>query len=102
MCHIRPEDYDSALHAQSACNLSGIVFSFAEIMKRICDEAHALGQGTEWRNKHPIARLFAEQIAHLTGDASIAADGQGYDKAYKECLERGTDKMRQRVKEGAA
>lgn len=59
-------DYRNAVHSQDACNLSGIVFDFARIMQRICNESHALGKGTDWRNEHQIARLFAEQISHLT------------------------------------
>jgi hypothetical protein len=60
-------DYQYAIYAQSACNLSGIVNSFAEMLPRIWEEARAKGQGTEYVNCHPISRLFAEQIAHLSG-----------------------------------
>lgn len=60
------QDYLDAIHAQSACNLSGIVFSFGRVMKKICREAEVHGHGTEWRNNHPIARLYAEQIMHLS------------------------------------
>ena len=64
---LTPHDYEFAIFAQSACNLSGIVHSFSEVMHKIWNEAHAQGHGTDWVNRHPIARLYAEQITHLTG-----------------------------------
>jgi len=79
-------DYQKALDSQTACNLSGIVFSFAEIMKRICNEDRNLNEGTEWRNKHPICRLFAEQIIHLTGN-----DTDSWFAAFKKCTEEVRD-----------
>lgn len=74
-------DYDEALWSQEACNLSGIVFSFAETMQKICNESHRDGHGTEWRNNHPICRLYAEQIAHL-------ARKREYSDAYEECKKK--------------
>jgi hypothetical protein len=73
-------DYQAALDVQSACNLSGVVRSFADIMPKIWDEARKQGKGTEWVNNHPICRLFAEQIAFLAG-------GMGYSQAHKDCKE---------------
>jgi hypothetical protein len=61
-------DYADAISVQDACNLSGVVFSFARVMQRICNSTH----GTSERNQHAIARLYAEQIYHLT---------RGYDHA---------------------
>ena len=58
--------WHEALLAQSACNLSGVVYSFAEAMRAICDEAAAKGVGTDWKNTHAICRLYAEQIMHLS------------------------------------
>jgi hypothetical protein len=78
---IEKKDYQDALHAQSACNLSGIVHSFSETLTRIWEEANENGKGTDWVNKHPICILFAEQISHL-------AKGDYFD-AYKVCKERG-------------
>lgn len=75
--------YDDALVVQSACNLSGIVFSFAKHMDTLCDEAQRLGQGTEWRNTHPIVKLFVAQLLHLSfGDA---VDSPQYFTAHDEC-----------------
>lgn len=75
---LRKEDWQAALDVQSACNLSGVVFSFAQIMERLCREVGAM-QGTAWKNGHPICRLFAEQIMHLTSQTS-------YHEAYQECV----------------
>ena len=71
-------DYSKALDSQSACNLSGIVFEFARVMKKICNEAARDDHGTEWKNNHPICRLYAEQIAHLTC-------GCDWNEAYNRC-----------------
>jgi len=84
---LTPHDYEMALHSQSACNLSGIVFGFAEVMQKICNEANRDGHGTEWKNKHPICRLYAEQIAHLSG-AGASMDTNSYFEASKICRER--------------
>lgn len=71
-----------ALDAQNACNLSGIVRSFARITDVLWEHARAGGHGTTWVNTHPISRLFAEQIAHLTktGDDAVT-----YCAAYEAC-----------------
>lgn len=73
--------YQAAMDVQSAVNLSGVVFSFAEIMKVICEEQQRLGVGTEFKNHHPICRLFAEQIMHLAGEAT---NGPTYTEAHRE------------------
>ena len=56
--------WQMALDVQCACNLSGVVFSFVEAMRAICDEAALQGKGTDWKNEHPICVLFATQIGH--------------------------------------
>jgi hypothetical protein len=85
---LTPNDYADAIHAQSACNLSGIVFSFARVMQRICNEANAGGHGTDWKNNHAISRLYAEQIAHLSGSGQPEGGPNAYHKAYAECEAR--------------
>ena len=78
---------ENALLSQGACNLSGIVISFAEIMKEICEESNRLGKGTNWKNTHPVCRLFAEQIHHLafmTSDYD-KDDSDRYSAAYAAC-----------------
>lgn len=61
---LKPNDYLNALESQTACNLSGIVYSFARVMEEICNDERQ--NGTEAVNRHPICRLYAEQIAYLT------------------------------------
>lgn len=75
----------SALDVQTACNLSGVAQSFADVMmglRRLPECA-----GTEWANRHPIAVLYATQITHLATGGMI--DGEfpqcAYTRAYAEC-----------------
>jgi hypothetical protein len=77
------KDYQDALNVQSACNLSGVIKSFAEVMKKIFDEGFNEHKGTDWINQHPICRLYAEQIAFLTGSGT-PSNGESYRKAYQE------------------
>lgn len=70
------KDYQDALDVQSACNLCGVVQSFAKVMLKI----RASANGTDEANKHPIARLYAEQIAYLSG-AGMGDTGT-YTAAY--------------------
>lgn len=78
---IERKHYQDALDVQSACNLSGVVFSFARAMQAICDSPD--NTGTEFKNNHAIARLYAEQIAFLTS-------GREYSDAYGECIRNAT------------
>lgn len=59
-----------ALNVQDACNLSGVAHDFARCMSDLCEH----GLDTEARNKHPIAQLWADKIAHLTGTQSLGND----------------------------
>jgi hypothetical protein len=79
-------EYQDALHVQSACNLSGIAASFADAMSAICNEANRVGQGTDWKNNHPIARLYAEQIAYLSG-GGCTSNSSTFSAAYDHCCE---------------
>jgi hypothetical protein len=76
--------YRNALDVQSASNLSGVVLQFARDMKEINREVRASGGGTEQVNKHPVCRLYAEQIAWLTG-ASGCLDSDTYRAAHDAC-----------------
>jgi len=74
---LTPNDYQTALDVQSACNLSGVIHSFSRIMSKICEDV----KGTESRNNHAICRLFAEQIMFLTSS-------KDYMDAYNECEQK--------------
>jgi len=84
MTTLTQRDYKTALDIQSACNLSGIVFEFARVMHRICDDTR--DQGTDAKNHHAICRMYAEQIAYLSGGGSCT-DSDSYGKAYDTCSE---------------
>jgi hypothetical protein len=84
MTRLKPEDYQYAISAQSACNLSGIVRSFARVTEAIWEDAREIGEGTAYVNRHPICRLYAEQIAHLAG-AGTTTNSESYSRAYEEC-----------------
>lgn len=75
-------NYKDAIFVQSTCNLSGVVHGFSKVISRINEEARLHGHGTDWINNHPICRLYAEQIYHLTRNTA-------YHTAYDECEERG-------------
>lgn len=65
-----------ALDVQDACNLCGVAQSFARAMI----DLGAYCGGTDERNHHPIAILWADKIAHLTGTQSFGAPiGPAYD-----------------------
>jgi hypothetical protein len=66
-----PDDYKRALESQSACNLSGIVHTFSEVLSKIWVEANARGLGTDWVNQHPISVLYSTQIASLSGASTM-------------------------------
>lgn len=54
-----------ALLVQDACNLSGVVHAFARAMSDLLSQPNC--KGTDWANTHPVAILYADKIAHLTG-----------------------------------
>jgi len=56
----------TALDCQDACNLSGVLASFKEIVHEVLwPEARRLGKGTEWINQHPICTLFLSKLGSL-------------------------------------
>lgn len=59
-----------ALNVQDACNLSGVAHGFARAMADLCSHV----PNTSERNAHPIAILWADKIAHLTGTQIYQAD----------------------------
>jgi hypothetical protein len=69
----------TAIDVQSACNLSGVARSFAEITAFLRES----GLDTPTTNTHPICRLFAEQISHLTHAGM--GDAESYSRAYDAC-----------------
>ena len=76
-----------AIQVQDACNLSGVVFAFARAMEAICTEQNTQNQGTDWKNKNPIAVLFASKIASLTR----CEDNNIFHNAYMELTKESED-----------
>jgi len=76
--------YLNALDVQSASNLSGVVLQFARDMEQVNEEVRANGGGTEQVNRHPVCRLYAEQIAWLTG-AGGCGNHDTYNQAFDAC-----------------
>ena len=72
--------YADALAVQNACNLSGVVHSWAEILSA---QVRA-GMDTEAIWHDSVNVLFASKVASLTG----CEDFNVYSKAYAECQEK--------------
>lgn len=72
-----------ALMVQNAVNLSGVVACFVGHIDTLHQVARATGAGTHFVNTHPVSRLFAEQILHLSGGGT--GDVQSFEDAYKAC-----------------
>jgi len=68
-----------ALDVQNACNLCGVVQSFARAMIDLGEHT----KGTDERNQHPVSVLWADKVAHLTGTQAIGNDA--VMKAYTIC-----------------
>ena len=47
--------------------LTTLVPQFVAVMREVCDEAHRLGQGTDWRNQHPKVQNFVRKLVAVTG-----------------------------------
>ena len=61
-----------ALNVQDACNLSGVAHGFSRFFDALSDlDPH---MGTDAKNAHPIAKLWSDKIAHLTGTQTIGND----------------------------
>jgi hypothetical protein len=56
---------EKALAVQDACNLSGVVYAFAEAMKGICEESNEKSLGTAWKNEHAIVSMFLAKLNDL-------------------------------------
>jgi hypothetical protein len=75
-----------ALDVQNACNLSGVLASFKEIVHEVIwPEARRLGKGTEFVNTHPIATLFLSKLTSLNGcECFCSSATSNYSRATAE------------------
>jgi len=80
------EAAQSALLVQNACNLSGVLASFHNIvMEVLWPEARRLGKGTEYVNSSPICTLFLDKLASLNRSQCLCSDSmKSYYSAYAE------------------
>lgn len=76
----------TALECQDACNLSGVLASFKEIVHEVLwPEARRLGKGTDFVNTHPIVTLFLDKLASLNqSQCSCYEDLNRFHLAYEE------------------
>lgn len=74
-----------ALLVQDACNLSGVLHSFSQAMEAINAAMRDAGEGTDWRNNHPIVRLYVDKLASLCGMQGSQAF-EHYSTAYHWCV----------------
>jgi hypothetical protein len=51
-----------AICVANACNLSGVVRSFAKVFDQLPND-----KGTDWRNNHPVCILYAQAICNIQG-----------------------------------
>ena len=82
--------FQNAIDIQDATNLSGVVHQFSRDMRIICEEVRAAGGGTDHINRHPVCRLYAEQIAWLAGAGTCANHGT-YLKARAACEKKAAE-----------
>lgn len=72
-----------ALDVQDACNLSGVVQSFADAMTDLWAIAvqRGPGHGTDWVNTHPVSVLFTDKLVHLSQAYDQGAVHRAYNAA---------------------
>ena len=75
--------YQNALSVQDACNLSGVVKSFADDMDVVNFEMNEGGHGEEFRGNHPVVVLYVDKLMQLTGNSG--ASFEAYSNAHKAC-----------------
>lgn len=74
--------YQTALNVQDACNMSGVLFSFAECMKTINEEMRKQGEGEDYRRQHPVVIMFLSKLN------SMAESFDSFSSAYDACKEK--------------
>jgi hypothetical protein len=81
-------DWVDSVHVLNAVNLSGVVHSFSKVMSKISNESSKKGRGTDWKNHHPIARMYAEKISELSGAGYPENGPVSFYDAYEICKEK--------------
>ena len=78
------EAAQAALQMQDACNLSGLVHDFPNLLRPVWDEAHRLSQGTDYVNTHPIIVMVISKLCDLTR-YTYGSEQDNFKKAYEAC-----------------
>lgn len=80
------EAAQSAILCQDACNLSGVLASFHNVVMNVLwPEAHRINKGTAFINSHPICTLFLDKLASLNRSQCLCSDSmKSYYSAYAE------------------
>lgn len=82
----------TALDCQDACNLSGVLNSFATIVHDVIwPEARRLERGTAFVNEHPIVVLFLDKLSSLARCQHLGAPRVMEAFAACEKLAKGED-----------
>lgn len=74
-------DWHNAYQVQDACNLSGVLYSMVEALKRVRAEAAARRLGWDWASQHPIMVLYLDKVHHLMQTQPLF-DNRIVDQAY--------------------
>jgi hypothetical protein len=76
----------AALDCQNACNLSGVVRTFNEVVSEVLwPESRRNGGGTRFVNQHPISTLFLIKLSALNGcDCFCSEATNKYSRAIAE------------------
>ena len=83
------KDYQRALDVQDACNLSGIVHSFAAVLPLIMEEV----KSTEGVWRHPISVMYVSKIDSLVH----GSDMNTFGVAYEACKDKAKAKAKANV-----
>jgi hypothetical protein len=77
------ETAKGSILVQDACNLSGVVHDFSRVMSLLSEISARFHKGTEWKNHHPIAVMYASKIASLTGAEVALVFSKAYEAVHK-------------------
>lgn len=73
---------EAALQVQDACNLSGVVKSFATVVSQVRYRLEHEGNGgTDAINNHPVCVMWSSKIGSLTSSESTRAFREAYEWA---------------------
>lgn len=82
---------NEAIQVQNACNLSGVVLSFAKSIVRLRVLMREMGrESTAEINSHPVCVMWADKIQSLTRWDNRGSWSEVTAKAYTDCLELAT------------